>query len=264
MMNTRKVFITLLLSVVWFAISDAQAATGHRLAYQFKPNQQWIKTDLYETHSEAMGFKTVTRNTTVVKYQIQPAKKKGWVTLEGSIASNTTQMDDQPPQDLGVLRGIKYTADVHTTGDTRQIAISGGDNDAARLSAEAHKVSVFWFPELPEDALQPGDEFEWVQNMAIKDPSGMSITVATKWSFVLDEVEKGLAYFSITSRSKTQMQSAMGGAAMPSINKGEGIFDLNEGMWIEWRLKGKMDMSTIPGVGEMKAFIVNKMTMKLQ
>jgi hypothetical protein len=264
MMNMRKVFTSLVISftaTVWLMVGHSQAEAGHRLMYKFKPNQQWVKTDRYETHSEAMGFKTVSRHTTVVKYQVKPAKKTGWVALEGSIVSNTTQMDDQAPQDLGVLQGIKYTAIVHTTGDTRQIEVSGGDA-AARLSAEAHKVSVFWFPELPEEALQLGDEFDWVQNMAIKDPSGMSITTATKWSFLLEEVDSGLAYFSIKSRSKTQTQSAMGGATMPSVNKGEGIFDLKEGMWVEWRLKGKMDMSSIPGMGEMKAFMINKMSME--
>ena len=103
MMKLQKLIITFL-AVACFSITDAQAATGHRFAYKFKPNQQWIKTDLYETHSEAMGFKNVTRNTTVIKYQVKPANKKGWVRLEGSVASNTTQMDDQPPQDMGVLR----------------------------------------------------------------------------------------------------------------------------------------------------------------
>ena len=264
MMNKRKYFVSLailLLGVLVVNISWADA--GHKLAYKFKPKQKWIKTDLYETHSEAMGFKTVSRHTSVIKYQVKPAKKTGWIVLEGSVVSNTTQMDDQPAQDLGVLQGIKYSANVHSTGDTRQMEITGG-SDTARLSAEAHKISVFWFPELPEDALQPGDEFDWVQNMATKDPSGMSITVATKWTFLLEDVDKGLAYFSIQSRSKTQTQSAMGAASMPSVSKGEGIFDLNEGMWLEWRLKGQMDMSAIPGMGEMNAFMVNKMTMEQQ
>lgn len=263
MITKRNFFISSLVFVATgiLAVSLSQAAAGHKLAYKLKPNQHWIKTDRHETHSEAMGFKTVSRHTTVIKYHIKPGKKTGWVVLEGSIVSNTTQMDDQPPQDFGVLQGIKYSANVHTSGDTRQIEVSGGDK-ATRLSADAHKVSVFWFPDLPEDPLLPGDEFDWKQNMAIKDPGGMSITVATKWRFLLEDVDQGLAYFSIQSQSKTQTQAAMGTASMPSVNKGEGIFDLKEGMWVEWRLKGKMDMSAIPGVGAMKAFTVNKMTME--
>jgi len=119
-----------------------------------------------------------------------------------------------------------------------------------KIMAESLKPSVFWFPELREEALQPGDEFEDKRSHGFKDPN-MASSTQTRKVFVLEDISVGLAYFSTKERHATKM-STMGGAMDgSSTGKGEIIFDLKEGMWIELTTQSKMKFSgAMMGGGE--------------
>ena len=98
---------------------------------------------------------------------------------------------------------------------------------------------MFWFPELTEEPLQPGDEFEDKRTQGIKDPN-MTYTSRTRRVFVLEDVSQGLAYFSTKERHTGKTSTAMGATEYGSSGKGESIFDLKAGMWIEFITKYKI------------------------
>ena len=88
-------------------------------------------------------------------------------------------------------------------------------------------------------AFRPGDEFEDKRTQGIKDPN-MTYTSRTRRVFVLEDVSQGLAYFSTKERHTGKTSTAMGATEYGSSGKGESIFDLKAGMWIEFITKYKI------------------------
>ena len=100
---------------------------------------------------------------------------------------------------------------------------------------------------------------------------GFGAQIMSKTVYVLEEVSEGLAYFSIKQRSVSKTSGAMGTAAdTKSAGKGEAIFDLKEGMWLEFTTKSRhnVSMGNIPGAGTAPGnntvLAVNKITMEKQ
>jgi hypothetical protein len=171
------------------------------------------------------------------------------------------------------LSKLLFTADMHQSGELRNIQYSGSvmppmDKDAGELPpgmeamyeqstkmvAKAWENAVFWFPELPEEPLQPGDEFEATHKMAMGNESmGMQMQSVSKQVFILDEVSEGLAYFSVKERTVLKSDAPMGGNAdTQTSGKGDAVFDLREGIWTDLTMKSrsKVEIGSIPGMGK--------------
>ena len=72
--------------------------------------------------------------------------------------------------------------------------------------------------------------------------------------FSLDDVSEGLAYFTVRDRSITKTKGVAGGrSATKTAGKGETVFDIQEGMWLDLTVKSrtKMNMSGMPGMQDM-------------
>jgi len=277
-MNKTKFF----LFVTCLLISIPAYAGSHAFFYKLAPGQVWKATVSSQSESEFMGQKNVTRTKNVIEYKITEGDKPGWVTLVARIVSSSQEAGG--PMDPRLMR---FQAAMHKSGEIRNIETSGDDRMSEQLNGEdisvemaamykqsfqfmmdAWKTSVFWFPELPEDKLEPGDEFDMTQKTGMGGAgAGMDMQTVSKQVFTLEDVIKGLAYFSVRERSLTKSSGPGGGKTdTKAAGKGEAIFDLEEGMWVEMTTKSKIKvkLGNIPGMGagESDMLSIHKITME--
>jgi hypothetical protein len=223
------------------------------LHYGFVPGQQWECTRMTHMEFMVMGKKEINRKKDTLLYVVTKGAKKGWVHLTARYI-NPPPKSEENQYALGQY-DLTFSADVHSSGDTRNIRVEGMEKPMAdttlepqaktamvqtnRMLAQSLQPAVFWFPELTEEALQAGDEFEEKRTQGIKDPN-MAYTSKTRKVFVLEEVSHGLAYFSTKERHAGKTSTAMGAAEYGMSGKGESIFDLKAGMWMEFVTRYKI------------------------
>ena len=256
----KEIAQALLIVVSLFAANAPLLAGGCQLKYKLAPGQKWTCTFASKNESNVMGQKNVNQSRMVYEYTVSKGPKQGWVTMTARIESKGS--GGQGQMDLSKLR---FTADIHLSGEIRNSNYTGtampdrGDEadqmppemkkmmqDSYKMIPEAYKNAVFWFPEVPETKLEIGDEFDVQRKMGMGD-SGIGVQAETliKQVFTLEEVRKGLAYFSVKERSVTKTGGSMGGSSETKIaGKGNAIFDLEQGMWLELteksQCKGKL------------------------
>jgi len=265
-----------ILLVLVFA--GSATAGGWWFSYRLKPGQEWIVTHAGQTETNVMGQKQVNRNKTVIGYKVSAGPKKGWVRVTAKILSADGGMD---------LKKMTFTGDMHTSGEIRNKKVTGSAapqmdgmegmppemkammEQSYRFMADAWKEMVFWFPEFPEEKLDIGDEFDMTRKMA-GGGGAMGMTSVRKEIYTLEDVSDGLAYFSVKDRSVTQMQGAMGGETKTkTAGKGETVFDLKDGMWMEVvsRFKSATNMGSMTGMpgaggGNFESLHINKITIE--
>ena len=172
------------------------------------------------------------------------------------------------------LSKMVFTADMHTSGEIRNIQHSGNPlppvqvegnrispemattmAQSNQMMAEAWKQAVFWFPELPDERLVPGDEFDVIHKMNMGGGHmGMQSQTVVKQVFSLEEVRSGLAYLTVREKAISKSSGIAGGKTQTkSAGKGDTVFDLKKGMWLDLTVKTrmKMNLSNIPGFGKM-------------
>lgn len=245
-------------------------AGGVRLHYGFAPGQKWECTQKTQMIFEVMGKTQVERKKHTILYTVAKGQKKNWVRL-------TAQYINPPPRTpenqytLGRY-DLVFSADMHASGNIRNIQVQGADkvnNDPSippqqkmamvqinKELAQSLQPTVFWFPELPEDPLEPGDEFEEKRTHNVKDPN-MTEQSKTRTVFALYDVSEGLAYFETKTRHTSKVKTPGGKMDYGSSGKGEIIFDLQKGMWIEFVSKWKTKYS-----GDMEMLTIHKITME--
>ena len=254
----KRALLILGLTTTIVAFTTSSFAGSVRLKYKLAPGQRWRVTSLYQSETTVMGTKDVNRHKTIIEYQVTKGPKKGWVSLVARIRSHTNEAGEDAAAQTGLTR-VTYKADMHSSGEMRNIRHEGASfpseantedmtpemkammQQSATLIADIRKDAVFWFPELPEATLGLGDEFDVIKKMGVGGTgAGMQTESITKQVFTLEDISKGLAYFSVKERSVTKMKGAMGGTAdTKGLGKSEAVFDLNEGMWIEFVTKGR-------------------------
>jgi secreted PhoX family phosphatase len=119
-----------------------------------------------------------------------------------------------------------------------------------------------WLPELPQKALKVGEGFE-------HDYSYQGEMMSSKRSdeYYLDDISDGMAFFSVESQEilvyniqmpdMSQMQGMQGmmpqqpPSQMKMIYKGDGtaIFDIKQGIFVEWEVKRAYKMPTSSMMG---------------
>ena len=247
-------------------------AGGVRLRYGFTPGQKWECIRKTQMIFKSMGGNHVERKNHTILYTVAKGPKKNWVRL-------TAQYTNPPPRTpenqftLGRY-DLVFSADVHKSGNISNIQVQGTDkanNDPSippqhkkvmvqnnKELAQILKPEVFWFPELPEHPLEPGDEFEEKRTHDIKNLN-MTGQSKTRTVFALYDVSEGLAYFETKTRHTSKVKTPGGKMDYGSSGKGDIIFDLNKGMWIELVNKWKTNYS-----GDMEMMSISKITMELE
>ena len=264
--------------LLMLVFAGSATAGGWRFAYRLKPGQEWIVTQAGQTETNVMGQKQVNRNKTVIGYKISAGPKKGWVRLTARILSAAGGID---------LKKMTFTGDMHTSGEIRNKQVTGSAApqmegmegmtpemkammaQSYRFMADAWKEMVFWFPEFPEEKLDIGDEFDMTRKMT-GGGGAMGMTSVRKEVYTLEDVSDGLAYFSVKDRSVTQTQTAMGGETKTkTAGKGETVFDLKDGMWMDVvsRFKSATNMGAMAGMpgagsGTFESLHINKITVE--
>ena len=250
----KKILIFAILLIISLSFTTRLIAGGCKLKYLLKPGQKWLGTLSNHSETNPMEKKKISRSKTKIEYLVLKSHKKAWVKLQARILSTgkkSSRID---------LSKILYSADVHESGEIRNITYSGdfmpdlGERAAKipketlemmkqsfKMIPEFWKNTAYWFPEVPEDKIEIGDEFECKRKMGIGTAGKpMQIQSVVKQVFTLEDVSKGLAYFSVQDRSVTK-GTAMGIANSKTrmAGKGEAIFDLEQGMWLELTEKSK-------------------------
>ncbi len=260
-------------------------AGGWKFAYNLKPGQNWTATMQQQSTMNMMGQKNVTRNKLLMRYKVTKGKKSGWVGLTGKIRSDAAA---EGGMDLGKMT---FTADMHASGEIRNKKVTGspappmGDMEGMSPEMKAMMVqsyqsmgdmwleSVFWFPEFPEEKLDIGDEFEMTQKMG-SSTAAMGMNTVIKQVFTLEDVSDGLAYFSVRQRGVTKTDGIGAKTTTKTAGKGETIFDLKEGMWVEVvsqsqstiSMGGMAGMANMPGMpqGDQKMLHMTKIVVEKQ
>ena len=253
-------------------------AGGWHFSYRLKPGQAWTVTHAGQTETTMMGKKQVNRNKTVIGYTISAGPKKGWVRVTAKILSAAGGMD---------LKKMTFAGDMHTSGEIRNKTVTGSAapqmdgmegvppemkammEQSYRFMADAWKEMVFWFPEFPEEKLNIGDEFDMKRKMA-GGGGAMGMTSVRQEVFTLEDVSDGLSYFSVKDRSVIQTQAAMGGKTKTkTAGKGETVFDMQTGMWVDVvsRFKASTNMGAMAGMpgaggGNFESLHINKITVE--
>lgn len=256
--------ITIALALLFSGV--AVAADSCTLAYKMKPGQVWQADVVSQFKSTAaMGGESTNQSSYTVRYKVTKGDRKGWVKIEGRIVKHSANSEG------GIdYSKLIYTADMHSSGELRNIKHSGSamppipEEQLANMPAQyadmmrqsrdmvakAMQQGVFWFPELPEDRLSVGDFFETTEKSDLGSGPMMQSQTVVKTEYTLEEVSQGLAYFSVRTRAQTKSGGMGGSMDSKTAGKADAIFDLEQGMWVEMTMKSKVS-SSYAGMGGM-------------
>lgn len=265
----KKIAIVGLMVLSALAMATSSMAQSCKLKYKLTPGQKWICIFSSKNETSFMGKKNTNQSRHIYEYSVSKGPKKGWVIMNARIKPQK----GSPAAGQMDLSKLRFTADVHSSGEIRNIQYSGnvmpdlGDNSdqmtpqmkemlaqSYKMIPEAYKNSVFWFPEVPEDKLEIGDEFEVQRKMGMGGSgSAMQMETVSKQVFTLEDVSQDLAYFSVKQRSITKTGGSAGASSKTKITgKGEAVFDLKQGMWLELteKSRAKVQIGGIAGMSD--------------
>ncbi len=206
------------------------AWAGQRFEYRFKQGDTWKMSDRSESTTEVMGNKMAQRTKRVTVYKIARDLDKGWFRIAAQITSQKNWDHTGQSNEINSFAGMQFTAEVHKSGIVRNYKFSGGDPQLAKMIGPAMKPAIFFFPEFPDEALEPGDEFDSLIRYEMPGMMGMGgMKSVIKMTYTLEDVSDGLATFSVKQRMKMKGS----GMDLTSAGKSEAVFDLRQGMWTE-------------------------------
>ena len=116
----KKLALTALIIALALTANSPAMAGGCKLTYKLAPGQEWICNLDSKNESSFMGQKNVNQSRQIYEYKVSKGPKKGWVTMAARIKSKGAE--GQGKMDLSKLR---FTADVHTSGEIRNIQYTG-------------------------------------------------------------------------------------------------------------------------------------------
>ncbi len=244
------------LLISWAGAARAKKA---RLSYNLVPGQVWVMNMTDHSVMETSGRRFVFNTITTIEYRVAKGPKSDWVSLTARIL-----YIGYAGQKLGIeedMAGISFYADMYKNGEIRNIRHEVGalpprakdmtpqDKEGLSRSLEAQAKDrergrgVFWFPVLPETPLAIGDEFEDLRKMKAGGAEAPETQTVSKGVFTLEEVSDGLAHFTVRERT---VQKGSGVEAKSHTNiatKGDAVFDLKAGMWVDLVEKSKIKMT---------------------
>ncbi len=265
-MMKGSIFKLTIITLALFFSGVAVASDSCTLSYKMKPGQVWQADVVSQFKSTAaMGGESTNQSSYTVRYRVMKGDRKGWVKIEGRIVQHSA--NSEGGMDYGKLL---YTADMHSSGELRNIKHSGSAmppipkeqlanmpaqyadmmKQSRDMVAKAMQRGVFWFPELPEGRLSVGDFFETTEKSDLGSSPMMKSQTVVKTEYTLEEISQGLAYFSVRTRAQTKSSGMAGGMDTKTAGKADAIFDLEQGMWVEMTMKSKISGS-FSGTGGM-------------
>ena len=262
MKKTALVFVIFLLCT-----SSFTPAASYLLSYSLKPGDKWTTTVQSQTEIRSQGKKEFIRSKTLIEYRVLQGVDPTWFTVAARVRSRTDYTGRSPQTDINLYQTL-FQADMHLNGDLRNVAYQMGNSplhppafgrSSPGLSAqetgpfhdfmEQWQDMVFWFPVFPNAELKPGDSFEITQKRFMTDSNNQWQTRGlAKQILTLESVVNGLATFSIQDRSMAMTNTGFrSNTGTRSLTKTQAVFDLRQGMWIEWTNKYRGQELVNPG-----------------
>ncbi len=219
-----------LLVVLMTLLLVCPAWAGKRFEYRFKEGDTWKMSDRSDTTSEMTGTKMTQRTKRLTVYKITRDLGKGWFRIAAQVAAQKNWDDTGQTNEMNSLAGMQFSAEVHKRGLIKNYKFSGGNPQIAQMIGPAMKPAIFFFPEFPDEALEPGDEFDAVIRYEIPGVMGMGgMKSIIKMTYILEDISDGLAAFTI----KQHMKMKGSGMDLKTGGKSKALFGLSQGMWIE-------------------------------
>lgn len=224
--------------------ATAAAETPLRLRYGWSAGQIWHSTHRVLRETQLQGNAQRDRGVARFEYRVLADEPGSTLRLEARLLSQETAAGISPldfsaiafraqVDAQGRLRGAHYEI-----GEAQPPVLDGVARDPIafrqmlRQVASAWRGAVFWFPELPERALVPGDAFvvDEARNLAETEP-GVLMRMRASRTYRLLAVEAGVARFRVEEVSQVDAAAAESGIASEQRAEGEAFFDLALGMW---------------------------------
>ncbi len=254
-MNTRTRLSPLAVLTTLLLVCPALA--GQRFEYRFNAGDTWKMSERSDTTTEIMGTKMVQRAKRLTVYKIARDLGKGWFRIVAQITAQKNWDDSGQKNEMNSFAGMQFSAQVHKSGIVKNYKFSGGDPQMAKMIGPAMKPAIFFFPEFPDEALEPGDEFDSVIRFEMPGMMGAGgMKSVIKMTYTLEDVSGGMATFSIRQRMKMKGS----GMDIKSGGKSEAVFDLSQGMWVEHEKVTKS--TTGPGLGGGTTLTRSKVTLE--
>ncbi len=261
---------TLLVTLLSLASAPAQAASV-QLRYKLSKGASYQVKQLHHDKGKSVSEIDMMGQKQVIESPLDHVSSSQWNARVISISQGKAKLAMGYGRHQGGQRWAKSTTDsAKLFADSKAEAlidpvkglVSLTTTPADALTDIVYRSRFGWLPALPRNRLKVGDGFEHDYRYNSEQMSSKRHD-----EYYLDEVANGLAYFSVESKEiivhKFQqpdpaqmggMQGMMpqqGGGSMTITYKGEGtaIFDLKEGMFIEWEVKRAYDMPTSSMMG---------------
>jgi hypothetical protein len=227
------------------AASPALRAEPLLLRYGLEPGQRWSALQTIVRETQLAGDVRRDRATARFAYQVATTERPDRLRFDARMLSQTLG-GEQSPFDFsviayqaaldarGALSGVHFQL-----GEAEPPDLPGVDPDPVafqqmlRRIAEAWQGAVYWLPELPERALEPGDAFTIRDSDDVggTDP-GVRMRMVSTTTYTLREVQEGRARFELSVRSTVEAATAQSAIESRRRGSGEAIFDLALGMWV--------------------------------
>jgi hypothetical protein len=235
------------------ALASAAAADDAaklRLRYGWTAGQTWHATHSLERELKVAGELQRERGVAHFEYSVRADTEPAVLRLEARMLSQETLAGVSPLDFSAVLFRTRVDAQGRQQGahyaisEAQPPAISGVQSDPIayrrmlRQVASAWRHSVFWFPELPERSLAPGEDFVVQEDRDLGgEQPGVSMRIRNTRKYRLLAVESGVARFHVEEVSSVEAAAAESGLASTERAEGEALFDVALGMWKRQQLK---------------------------
>ncbi|RPI79920.1 MAG: hypothetical protein EHM45_01000 [Desulfobacteraceae bacterium] len=258
---------SLIFGIAFLWLTGSVWAAPYVFSYILKPGNQWTATVTSQTEIRSQDQKELIRSKTLIEYRVLQGIDPAWFMVAARVRSRTDYTGRSPQTDVNLYQTL-FQADMHVSGDLRNVAYQMGTSSlhppafsrtAPGLSTqetgpfydfmEQWQEMVFWFPVFPNTELKPGHSFEITQKRFMTDSDNQWQTRGlVKQILTLESVQNGLAVFSVQDRSAGITDAGFGSnTGTRSLTKAQAVFDLRQGMWVEWTSKYRGQERINPG-----------------
>lgn len=249
-MKARRLAALLALALLAFASGAGAADPARvRLRYGWTVGQVWRATYSLTRELGSADAPQHDRGVARFEYNVQADSEPGALRLEARMLSQETAAGVSPLDFSAVVFRTRVDAQGrqqgshYAIGEAQPPSIKGVESDPVayrrmlRQVASAWRNAAFWFPELPERSLSPGEAFvvREERDLGGEEP-GVSLRIHSTSTYRLLAVEDAVARFHVE-----QVSAVAGSAADSAIEseeraEGEALFDLALGMWTRQQL----------------------------
>jgi hypothetical protein len=241
-------------------LASPAEASGVELAYGYEPGQVYrtvIETDAEmrlisgepETEAGLEPYRELRQKVTMTwEQRFSAAEPPPLLVFEATLTDLGVRLflegeeAQVPPELFHSLEGLTLGGKIGTKGGVSELRVrTGRGADDASMLEEIGALS----PDLPEEALAPGESFRWERALTLSAPSGSGepLEGAVTTTYTLKEVSGRLAHFELSSELGLAPGEAGEGIELRGQGEGEATFDLDQGFFVSSSLDLRLSRS---------------------